>query len=73
MLAAKKHAVATRTNAGGDSTIYPDIAREVLIAYPAITIVEKATMLGTFQHDAESYAPLHMTAGLREAARILGI
>jgi hypothetical protein len=73
MLAEKKRAVAEKRNAGGDTSIYPDIAREVLMVYPTITPEEKETVYGIFTQDAHSYPPHRMSAGVQGAARILGL
>jgi hypothetical protein len=72
LLVEKKRAVAEKTNAGGDTSIYPDIAREVLMAYPAITTEQKETVYGIFTDDAKNYPPHRMSAGVQGAARILG-
>jgi len=73
LLVEKKRAVAEHRNAGGDTSIYPDIAREVLMVYPTITPEEKETVYGIFMKDAQSYPPHRMSAAVQGAARILGL
>jgi len=73
MLGEKKRAVAEHRNAGGDTSIYPDIAREVLMVYPTMTPEEKETVYGIFMNDAQSYPSHRMSAGVQGAARILGL
>ncbi len=73
LLLERKRAVAEKRNFGGDTSIYPDIAREVLAAYPTITPEQKETVYGIFSDDAKGYPPHRMSAGVQGAARILGI